>query len=448
MDSVTSTAESKKTADTAALRETISITDNRTGKSYEIPITHGTIRAMDLRQIKVDANDFGMMSYDPAFNNTASCISRVSYIDGDKGILRYRGYPIEELAEKSTYLETAYLLLRGELPTETQLKDWTWHVSHHTFVHESIKKFLDGFHYDAHPMGMMISTIAALSTFYHDAKDILSPDSRQKQTLRLIGKMPTIAAFAYRHTLGMPFVYPDNDLSYPGNFLNMLFRTAESRYRPNPTLERALDVLFILHADHEQNCSANVIRGVGSSHVDPYSATAAAIAALYGPLHGGANEEVVRMLHEIGSVSKVPDFIKRVKAGEVKLMGFGHRIYKNYDPRARIIKRVAYEVFELMGKNPLLEIALECEPIALEDDYFVKRKLYPNVDFYTGLIYQSMGFPMTMFPVLFAIPPTSGWIAQWEEMLLDPEQKIARPPQLYLGHDTRHYVPIEERGMA
>ncbi|HXJ46742.1 MAG TPA: citrate/2-methylcitrate synthase, partial [Candidatus Dormibacteraeota bacterium] len=312
MDSVTSTAESKKTADSAAPRETISITDNRTGKSYEIPITHGTIRAMDLRQIKVDATDFGMMSYDPAFNNTASCISRVSYIDGDKGILRYRGYPIEELAEKSTYLETAYLLLRGELPTETQLKDWSWHISHHTFIHESIKKFLDGFHYDAHPMGMMISTIAALSTFYHDAKDILNPESRSKQTFRLIGKMPTIAAFAYRHTLGMPFVYPDNDLSYPGNFLNMLFRTTESRYRPNPTLERALDILFILHADHEQNCSANVIRGVGSSHVDPYSATAAAIAALYGPLHGGANEEVVRMLHEIGSVSKVPDFIKRV----------------------------------------------------------------------------------------------------------------------------------------
>src|SRR5260221_1092927 len=445
MDSVTSTAESKKTADTAAPRETVSITDNRTGKSYEIPITHGTIRAMDLRQIKVDANDFGMMSYDPAFNNTASCISRVSYIDGDKGILRYRGYPIEELAEKSTYLETAYLLLRGELPTETQLKDWTWHVSHHTFVHESIKKFLDGFHYDAHPMGMMISTIAALSTFYHDAKDILNPESRQKQTLRLIGKMPTIAAFAYRHTLGMPFVYPDNDLSYPGNFLNMLFRTTESRYRPNPTLERALDVLFILHADHEQNCSANVIRGVGSSHVDPYSATAAAIAALYGPLHGGANEEVVRMLHEIASVSTVTGFIKRLNNSETKVMGFGHRIYKNYDPRARIIKRVAYEVFDLMGKNRLLEITLECEAIALEDEYFVKRKLYPNVDFYTGLIYQSMGFPMTMFPVLFAIPRTSGWLAQWEELLLDAEQKIARPRQIYLGYDTRSYAPIDQR---
>src|ERR1700751_1568366 len=446
MDYVTSTAESKKIADTAASRETISITDNRTGKSYEIPITHGTIRAMDLRQIKVDANDFGMMSYDPAFNNTASCISRVSYIDGDKGILRYRGYPIEELAEKSTYLETAYLLLHGELPTEAQLKDWSWHITHHTFIHESIKKFLDGFHYDAHPMGMMISTIAALSTFYHDAKDILNEESRRKQTYRLIGKMPTIAAFAYRHTLGMPYVYPDNELSYPGNFLNMLFRTSETRYRPNPTLEHALDVLFILHADHEQNCSANAMRSGGSSHVDPFSATAAATAALYGPLHGGANEEVLRMLMEIGSLSNVPAFIKRVKAGETKLMGFGHRVYKNYDPRARIIKHVADAVFEVMGRNPLLNIALECERIALEDDYFITRKLYPNVDFYTGLIYQSMGFPTTMFPVLFAIPRTSGWIAQWEEMLLDPEQKIARPRQIYLGADTRHYVPIDQRG--
>jgi citrate synthase len=445
MDSLTSTANAKKTDGTPLSRETLTITDNRTGKSYEVPITHGTIRAMDLRQIKTDPSDFGMMSYDPAFNNTAACISRITYIDGDKGILRYRGYPIEELAEKSTYLETAFLLLHGELPNEKQLKDWAWHIGHHTFIHESIKKFLDGFHYDAHPMGMMISTIAALSTFYHDAKDILSEESRQKQTYRLIGKMPTIAAFAYRHTLGMPFVYPDNELSYPGNLLNMLFRTTETRYRPNPTLERALDILFILHADHEQNCSTNVIRGVGSSHVDPYSATAAAIAALYGPLHGGANEEVLRMLLEIGSVQKVPDFIKRVKAGETKLMGFGHRVYKNYDPRARIIKRVAYEVFELMGKNPLLEIALECERIALEDEYFVKRKLYPNVDFYTGLIYQSMGFPMTMFPVLFAIPRTSGWIAQWQEMLLDPEQKIARPRQIYLGSGARDYVPIEKR---
>ncbi len=445
MDSALPTTQAKTSDTGATRRDTVTITDNRTGKSYELPITHDAIRAMDLRQIKVHPEDFGMMSYDPAYNNTASCISRITYIDGDKGILRYRGYPIEELAEKSTYLETAYLLLRGELPTAEQLKDWQYNVTHHTFIHESIKKFLDGFHYDAHPMGMVISTIAAFSTFYNDAKDIFNEDSRRKQTYRLVGKMPTIAAFAYRHTLGMPYVYPDNDLSYPGNFLNMLFRTSETRYRPNPTLERALDILFILHADHEQNCSTNTVRGVGSSHVDPYSATAAAIAALYGPLHGGANEEVVRMLHEIGSVQKVPDFIKRVKAGETKLMGFGHRVYKNYDPRARIIKRVAYEVFDLMGKNPLLEIALECERIALEDEYFVKRKLYPNVDFYTGLIYQSMGFPTTMFPVLFAIPRMSGWISQWEELLLDAEQKIARPRQIYLGYDTRSYQPIEQR---
>ena len=446
MDSALPATQAKtNNEDASTRRETLTITDNRTGKSYEIPIKHDTIKAMDLRQIKVKAADFGMISYDPAFNNTASCISKITYIDGDVGILRYRGYPIEELAEKSTYLETAYLLLHGELPTASQLKDWQWNVTHHTFIHESIKKFLDGFHYDAHPMGMVISTIAALSTFYHDAKDIFNPASRRKQMYRLIGKMPTIAAFSYRHTLGMPYVYPDNDLSYPGNVLNMLFRTSETRYRPNPTLERALDVLFILHADHEQNCSTNTVRSVGSSHVDPYSATAAAIAALYGPLHGGANEEVLRMLMEIGSVQKVPEFIHRVKAGETRLMGFGHRVYKNYDPRARIIKQIAYEVFELMGKNPLLEIALECERIALEDDYFVKRRLYPNVDFYTGLIYQSMGFPMTMFPVLFAIPRMSGWLAQWEELLLDPEQKIARPRQIYLGHDTRSYIPMEQR---
>jgi citrate synthase len=445
MDSALPTTQAKNSEASSTRRETLTIIDNRTGKTYEVPITHSTIHAMDLRQIKVDPAEFGMMSYDPAFNNTASCISRVTFIDGDAGILRYRGYPIEELAEKSTYLETAYLLLYGELPTASELKNWQYHVTHHTYIHESIKKFLDGFHYDAHPMGMLISTIAALSTFYHDAKDIFNPESRRKQTYRLIGKMPTIAGFSYRHSLGMPFVYPDNDLSYTGNFLNMLFRTSETRYRPNPTLERALDVLFILHADHEQNCSTNTVRGVGSSHVDPYSATAAATAALYGPLHGGANEEALRMLMEIGSVQKVPDFIKRVKAGETRLMGFGHRVYKNYDPRARIIKQTAYEVFDLMGKNPLLEIALECERIALEDDYFVKRKLYPNVDFYTGLIYQSMGFPMTMFPVLFAIPRMSGWIAQWEELLLDAEQKIARPRQIYLGHDTRSYVPIDQR---
>jgi len=426
-------------------RETLSITDNRTGKQYELPIQNGTIRALDLRQIKTDGSDFGLMSYDPAFNNTALCHSRVTFIDGDAGILRYRGYPIEELAEKSNYLETAYLILRGELPTRAQLEEWSYHITHHTFIHESIKKFLDGFHYDAHPMGMMISTMAALSTFYPDAKEIFNQESRLKQTWRLIGKMPTLAAFAYRHSLGMPYAYPDNELSYTGNFLNMLFKTTELKYRPNPTLEHALDVLFILHADHEQNCSATAMRNVGSSHVDPYSATAAATAALYGPLHGGANEQVLRMLMEIGSVARVPEYIKRVKAGETKLMGFGHRIYKNYDPRARIIKRAADAVFEVMGRNPLLDIALECERIALEDDYFVRRRLYPNVDFYTGLIYQSMGFPVTMFPVLFAIPRTSGWIAQWEEMLLDTEQKIARPRQVYLGPEQRAYIPIDQR---
>ena len=430
----------------AARRESLTITDNRTGRQYEVPVQHDTIRAIDLRQIKVNEDDFGMMTYDPAYTNTASCISRITFIDGDKGILRYRGYPIEELAEKSTYLETAYLILHGELPTSTQLEDWTYHVTHHTFIHESIKKFLDGFHYDAHPMGMIISAVAALSTFYPDAKNIFDEDSRRKQTWRLIGKMPTLAAFTYRHSLGMPYAYPDNDLSYPGNFLNMLFRTTELKYRPNPTLERALDVLFILHADHEQNCSTSAMRGVGSSHVDPYSAIAAATAALYGPLHGGANEAVLRMLLEIGSVNRVPDYIKQVKSGEKRLMGFGHRVYKNYDPRAKIVKHIAYEVFDVMGRNPLIDIALECERIALEDDYFVKRKLYPNVDFYTGLIYQSMGFPMTMFPVLFAIPRASGWIAQWQEMLLDPEQKIARPRQIYLGSDERSYIPMDHRG--
>lgn len=430
----------------AVRRDTLTITDNRTGKQYEIPIQNDTIRALDLRQIRLNPEDFGMMSYDPAFTNTASCVSRITFIDGDKGILRYRGYPIEELAEKSTYLETAYLILHGELPTKHQLADWAYHVTHHTFIHESIKKFLDGFHYDAHPMGMVISAVAALSTFYPDARNILDEESRRKQTFRLIGKMPTMAAFAYRHSLGMPYVYPDNDLSYPGNFLNMLFRTTELQYRPNPTLERALDILFILHADHEQNCSTSAMRGVGSSQVDPYSAIAAATAALYGPLHGGANEAVLRMLIEIGSVNRVPEYIKQVKSGEKKLMGFGHRVYKNYDPRAKIVKRIAYEVFDVMGRNPLIDIALECERIALEDDYFVRRKLYPNVDFYTGLIYQSMGLPVTMFPVLFAIPRTSGWIAQWQEMLLDQEQKIARPRQIYLGEESRSYIPMEHRG--
>src|SRR5579862_5049089 len=442
----TQTKPQKADAPPASSRgDSITITDNRTGKTYNLPVTNGTIRALDLRQIKTDTDDFGLMAYDPALNNTASCISRVTFIDGEKGILRYRGYAIEDLAENSTYLETAYLILHGELPTRPQLADWAYHITHHTFIHESIKKFLDGFHYDAHPMGMLISTIAALSTFYPDAKQIFDEESRRKQTWRLIGKMPTLAAFAYRHSLGMPYVYPDNELSYPGNFLNMLFRTTELKYRPNPTLERALDILFILHADHEQNCSSSAMRGVGSSHVDPYSATAAATAALYGPLHGGANEQVLRMLLEIGSVNNVPAYIKRVKSSEKLLMGFGHRVYKNYDPRARIVKHIAYEVFDVMGRNPLLDIALEVERIALQDEYFVSRKLYPNVDFYTGLIYQSMGFPMTMFPVLFAIPRVSGWIAQWQEMLLDPEQKIARPRQIYMGYDKRSYLPMEQR---
>jgi citrate synthase len=428
--------------------DTLTITDNRNGRQYQIPIEDGTIRAMDLRQIKASNDDFGLMSYDPAFTNTASCKSRITFIDGDKGILRYRGYPIEQFAERSSYLEVAYLILHGELPTEAQLKEWTWHITHHTFIHENIKKFIDGFHYDAHPMGMLIGTVGALSTFYPDAKQIFDADSRRKQTCRLIAKVATIAAFAYRHRMGLPYAYPDNDLSFAGNFLNMMFKTTELKYQPNPALERALEVLFILHADHEQNCSANAMRSIGSSHVDPYSALAGAAAALYGPLHGGANEEVLRMLNEIGSVDRVPEYIKQVKAGEFRLMGFGHRVYKNYDPRARIIKRTADEVFEVTGRDNLLDVALELERIALDDDYFVSRKLYPNVDFYSGIIYKAMGFPVDMFPVLFAIPRTAGWIAQWEEMLLDPEQKIARPRQIYLGNDQRDYVSIEKRRQA
>ena len=427
-------------------KDSLTITDNRTGKVYEIPVTHGTLRAMDLRQIKTSPDDFGLMTYDPAFMNTASCISRITLIDGDKGILRYRGYPIEQLAEKSTYLETAYLILYGELPTKPQLDEWTHNITHHTYLHESIKKFLDGFHYDAHPMGMLVGTVAALSTFYPDAKNIHDPASRQAQTYRLIAKMITLAAFAYRHSLGLPYAYPDNDLSYTGNFLNMLFKIAEPNYKPNKALERALDVLFILHADHEQNCSANAMRSVGSSHTDPYSAIAAAAAALYGPLHGGANEAVLMMLGEIGDKSRIPEFIKSVKSGEGgRLMGFGHRVYKNYDPRARIIKKIAEDVFEVTGRNPMLDIALELERIALEDEYFVKRKLYPNVDFYSGIIYQALGFPVEMFPVLFAIPRTAGWLAQWIELLNDSEQKIARPRQIYLGADCRDYVPIDKR---
>ena len=425
--------------------DTLTVIDNRTGKQYEIPIEDDTIRAIDLRKIKVSDEDFGLMTYDPAFMNTASCKSRITFIDGEKGILRYRGYPIEQLAEKSTYLEVAYLLLYGELPTANELKDWTWHITHHTFIHESIKKVMDGFHYDAHPMGMLVGMLGALSTFYPEAKNIFDRGCRQKQIYRLIAKVATIAAFSYRHRKGLPYAYPDNDLSYTGNFLNMMFKTTEVQYQPDPVLERALNVLFILHADHEQNCSTNAMRSIGSAHTDPYSALAGAAAALYGPLHGGANEAVLKMLNEIGSLERVPEYVKRVKAGEFRLMGFGHRVYKNYDPRARIIKDVAYEVFEVTGKDPLLDIALELERIALEDEYFVKRKLYPNVDFYSGIIYQAMKFPVDMFPVLFAIPRTSGWISQWQELLEDPEQKIARPRQIYLGADERDYVPIEER---
>ena len=424
--------------------ETLTVIDNRTGKQYEIPIQNGAIKATDLFQIKVNEDD-GLVSYDPGFMNTASCQSKITYIDGDKGILRYRGYPIEQIAEKSTYLETAYLILNGELPTESQLTDFTRDVTFHSIIHENIKRLIDEFRHDAHPMGILVSTVGALSTFYPDAKKIFDKKSRAVQTYRLISKMPTLAAFAYRHSLGFPYSYPDNDLSYTGNFLNMLFKMTELKYKPHPVLERALDILFILHADHEQNCSANAMRSVGSSQVDPYSAVAAAAAALYGPLHGGANEAVLRMLMEIGSKDKVREFIKKVKGGEGRLMGFGHRVYKNYDPRARIIKQIADQVFEVMGRNPLLEIALELERIALEDEYFIRRKLYPNVDFYSGLIYQSMGLPMDMFPVLFAIPRTSGWIAQWEEMLTDPDQKLARPKQVYLGAETRDYVPMEKR---
>jgi citrate synthase len=424
--------------------DTLTVIDNRTGKKYEIAIQNGAIKATDLFQIKVSEDD-GLVSYDPGFMNTASCQSKITFIDGDKGILRYRGYPIEQLAEQSTYLETAYLILYGELPNKSQLAEWTGNITIHSIIHENIKKLIDGFHHDAHPMGILVSTVAALSTFYPDAKKIFDAKSRREQTYRLISKMPTLAAFAYRHSLGLPYSYPDNDLSYTGNFLNMLFKMTELKYKPHPVLEKALDVLFILHADHEQNCSTNAMRGVSSSQVDPYSSVAAAAAALYGPLHGGANEAVLRMLMEIGSKDKVPEFIKKVKGGEGRLMGFGHRVYKNYDPRAKIIKNIADQVFGVKGRNPLLDIALELERIALEDDYFIKRKLYPNVDFYSGLIYQSMGLPMDMFPVLFAIPRTSGWIAQWEEMLTDPDQKLARPKQVYLGPEKRDYVSMDRR---
>jgi len=425
--------------------ETLTIVDNRTGKSYDVPIEDGTVRATELRKIKVDDEDFGIMTYDPAYMNTASCRSSITYIDGDKGILEYRGYPIEQLAEKSSYLEVAYLLIHGSLPAQKQLDDWAHLITTHTFVHENIKEFMQGFRYDAHPMGMLMASVGALSTFYPEAAQIKDHELRQMQVVRLIAKMPTLAAFSYRHNKGMPYVYPDNDLSYAGNFLSMIYRIAELKYQPDPRLERALDVLFILHADHEQNCSTSAVRSVGSSQVDPYSAVAAGIAALYGPLHGGANEAVLRMLRRIGTQDNIPGFIEGVKAGNERLMGFGHRVYKNFDPRAKIIKQAVEDVFEVTGKSPLLNIATELEKIALEDGYFISRKLYPNVDFYSGLIYEALGMPVEMFPVLFAIGRTSGWIAQWLEMIDDPEQKIARPRQIYTGGRGIDYVPIDQR---
>ena len=427
------------------LQETFTITDNRTNQTYSLPVENETIRAMDLRQIKAHPEDFGIMAYDPALMNTASCRSSITFIDGDRGILRYRGYPIEQLAEHCTFLEVAFLLLFGELPDAHQLKDWVTEITHHTMLHETTKKFMEGFHYNAHPMAMLVSTLAALSTFYPDAKDIQDSDNRLLQIKRLIGKIPSIAAMSYRHSLGFPYVYPDNDLSYGENFMNMLWKMVEPKYVANPVLARSLDVLFILHADHEQNCSANVMRCVGSSHADPYLTTAAAAAALSGPLHGGANEEVLKMLEEIGTKQNVPAYVKKVKEGHGKLMGFGHRVYKNYDPRAKIIKWTAEQVFQVTGRNPKLDIALELERIALEDEYFITRKLYPNVDFYSGIIYQAMGFKPEMFTVLFAIPRTVGWLAQWQEMLTDPDQKIARPRQIYTGHEVREFLPMAKR---
>ena len=428
------------------MADTLTVTDNRTGKTYELAVTDGTINAMDLRKIRVSEDDFGIMAYDPAYKNTASCRSAITYIDGDQGILHYRGYPIEQLAVESSFLECSYLLLKGELPSPSEMARFRHEVTHHTLVHENTRELLDGFRYDAHPMGMLISTIAALSTFYPEAQNVTNEENRWLQIVRLIGKVPTLAAYAYRHRRGLPYVYPDNELSYSGNFLNMLFKMTERTYVPNPAAERALDVLFILHADHEQNCSTSAMRGVGSSRVDPYSALAAACAALYGPLHGGANEAVVRMLNEIGTKDNIPSFVKRAKEDKnVRLMGFGHRVYKNYDPRAKVIKKLAYDVFEALGKNPLIDIAVELERIALEDEYFIQKKLYPNVDFYSGLIYQALGLPMDMYPVLFAIGRTVGWLAQWEEMLRDPEQAISRPRQIYTGPEKRDYVPLTDR---
>ncbi|MEA2371281.1 MAG: citrate synthase [Solirubrobacteraceae bacterium] len=440
-----STAEHVEPAEGPAMRDTLTITDNRTGRTYEVPIEDDSIRSLDLREIKVADDDFGLLAYDPAFMNTASCRSAITFLDGERGILEYRGYPIEQLAEKSTYLEVAYLLVHGELPTVGELETWTHQITTHTFVHENIKRFMQGFRHDAHPMGMLLGSVGALSTFYPRANEIHDPACRAIQTIRLIAKIPTLAAFAFRHAQGQPYVYPVNDLSYSGNLLSMLYKMTEVRYEPDPRLERAMDVLFILHADHEQNCSTSAVRGVGSSQVDPYSAMAAGIGALYGPLHGGANEEVLRMLRRIERRENIPDFVAGVKAGKERLMGFGHRVYKNFDPRATIIKRACDDVFAVTGRNPLLDIAIELEEIALKDDYFISRKLYPNVDFYSGLIYEALGLPTSMFPVMFAIGRTSGWIAQWLELVQDPEQKISRPRQIYTGERARDYVSIDER---
>jgi citrate synthase len=426
-------------------QDTLTITDSRTGQTYEVEVTDGTVKAMDLRQIKVSDDDFGLMAYDPAFTNTASCRSAITFIDGEAGILQHRGYPIEQLCEHSSYVEVAYLLVFGELPTEAQLERWVFDITHHTFVHEDIKVFLQGFRYDAHPMGMLLASVGALSTFYPDAKQIDDPEERYMAAIRMIAKVPTLAAFAYRHNMGLPYVYPENDLSYPGNFLSMMFKKTEAKYEPDPRLERALDVLFILHADHEQNCSTNAVRGVGSSQVDPYSAVAAGVAALYGPLHGGANEAVLRMLRRIETVENVPDFLEGVKNREERLMGFGHRVYKNYDPRARIIEQHMDEVFEATEYNPLVEIARELAKRALDDEYFTSRKLYPNVDYYSGIIYEALQIPTEMFTVIFAIPRTSGWVSQWMELNDDPEQKIARPRQIYIGERDRDYIPIDQR---
>ena len=427
-------------------QDNLTVTDSRTNRTYTLPIENGAVRAMGFRQIKSDPEDFGLITYDPAFTNTASCESKITFIDGERGILEYRGYPIEVLAERCTFLEVAYLLLFGELPDETELTNWVYEITHHTMLHETTKKFMEGFRHDAHPMAMLVTTVAALAAVYPEAKNVMDPANRQLQIKRLIGKMPSIAAMSYRHNVGFPYVYPDNDLSYAENFMNMLWRMVEPKYVANPVLARALDILFILHADHEQNCSTNAMRSVGSAHTDPYLATAAAAAALSGPLHGGANEEVLKMLDEIGSKANVPAYVKKVKEGHgSKLMGFGHRVYKNYDPRAKIIKWAAERVFEVTGRNPKLDIALELERIALEDEYFIKRKLYPNVDFYSGIMYQAMGFKPEMFTVLFAIPRTVGWLAQWQEMITDPEQKIARPRQVYTGHRTRRFLPLNQR---